>query len=245
MLEIFAVSKSFPDAAGAVKPALDPVTLSVGEHEIVSLVGTSGCGKSTLLRILSGLDHPTAGRVTLSGKLHDRPTEDIAMVFQEPRLMPWLTVAQNIRLVLHDLPKGEQDVRIADVLEKVHLTEARDAYPKQLSGGMAQRVGIARALARRPSILLLDEPFGALDSFTRQKLQDHLLSLWADDRFTMIFVTHDVEEAIILSDRVVILKGQPGAVDRIVEVDLPQPRLRSDPAIAPLKQEIVAALDLS
>lgn len=245
MLEISAVTKSFDAPDGGRTLALDTFDLSVGEHEIVSLVGTSGCGKSTLLRILSGLDHASGGAVTIGGVPVTGPNPDIAMVFQEPRLMPWLTVRENVRLALLDLPRQEQDRLIADVLAQVGLDRAAELLPRQLSGGMAQRVSIARALARHPKILLLDEPFSALDSFTRQKLQEHLLELWERARFTMVFVTHDLEEAAVLSDRIAVLRGHPGRLAKIVEVDLPRPRERSAEALQEIKREIVSELDLS
>jgi sulfonate transport system ATP-binding protein len=245
MLEIAQVSKRFDDAAGIPHFALDGIDLAVGQREIVSLVGTSGCGKSTLLRIVSGLESPTAGNVTLDGRPVTGPTHEVAMVFQEPRLMPWLTVAGNVRLGLLDLPKQEQDVRIAENLEKVGLAGFADALPKQLSGGMAQRVAIARALARRPSILLLDEPFGALDSFTRQKLQDHVVELWEQTSIMMVFVTHDVEEAVVLSDRIVVMRGHPGRLHAAFDVDLPRPRRRTAPEVQALKERVIQALDLS
>src|SRR3546814_16483 len=250
MLEIANVGKVFGEpgslaGASLAHRALDGVNLSVGEHEIVSLVGTSGCGKSTLLRIVSGLDLPSSGRVTVDGHPVDGPTSEVGMVFQEPRLMPWLTVRENVRLALLDLPPAEQDARIAEAIEDVGLTAFIDAFPRQLSGGMAQRTAIARALVRRPSILLLDEPFSALDSFTRQKLQQHLLALWERARFTLVFVTHDVLEAVTLSDRVMVMRGQPGRNQREIRVDIPRPRARTSPEVRALEDEIVAALDLS
>ncbi|HEY9548880.1 MAG TPA: ABC transporter ATP-binding protein [Kiloniellaceae bacterium] len=250
MLEITDVGKVFGEAgsiAGASLShrALAGVTLSVGQHEIVSLVGTSGCGKSTLLRIVSGLDLPSSGRVALHGREVSGPTPEVGMVFQEPRLMPWLTVRENVRLALLDLPKAEQDARIGQAIEEVDLTKFIDAFPRQLSGGMAQRTAIARALVRQPSILLLDEPFSALDSFTRQKLQQHLLALWERSRFTLVFVTHDVLEAVTLSDRILVMRGNPGRIQRDVRVDIPRPRARTSPEVRALEEEIVAALDLS
>ena len=245
MLEISAVTKSFDAPDGGRTLALETFNLSVGEHEIVSLVGTSGCGKSTLLRILSGLDDASGGAVTIGGQPVTGPNPDIAMVFQEPRLMPWLTVRENVRLALLDLPRNEQDRLIAEVLAQVGLEQAAELLPRQLSGGMAQRVSIARALARHPKILLLDEPFSALDSFTRQKLQEHLLELWERARFTMVFVTHDLEEAAVLSDRIAVLRGHPGRLAKIIEVDLPRPRERSAEELQEIKRDIVAELDLS
>lgn len=244
MLEIAGVSKRFT-GQGLEHTALQEVELSVGEGEILSLVGTSGCGKSTLLRLLCGLERPSDGQVLLHGQAVTGPSPQVGMVFQEPRLMPWLTVAENVRLALLDLPREEQEERIARVLEKVGLAAFAKALPRQLSGGMAQRVALARALVRRPSVLLLDEPFSALDSFTRLKLQDHLAELWAQERFTLILVTHDVEEAVILSDRVVVLRGHPGRIHRIFEVELPRPRRRSAAEVQLLKEEVIDALDLS
>src|SRR3546814_9393393 len=167
------------------------------------------------------------------------------MVCQEPRLMPWLTVRENVRLALLDLPKAEQDSRIGQAIEEVDLTKFIDAVPRQLSGVMAQRTAIARALVRRPSILLLDEPFSALDSFTRQKLQQHLLALWERSHFTLVFVTHDVLEAVTLSDRILVMRGNPGRIQRDVRIDIPRPRARTSPEVRALEEEIVAALDLS
>ncbi len=245
MLEIDRVTKSFEAPGGGRTLALDSFNLSVGEHEIVSLVGTSGCGKSTLLRILSGLDSASGGAVSIAGQPVTGPNPDIAMVFQEPRLMPWLTVRENVRLALLDLPRDRQDALIAEVIAQVGLERAADLLPRQLSGGMAQRVSIARALARHPRILLLDEPFSALDSFTRQKLQEHLLELWERARFTMVFVTHDLEEAAVLSDRIAVLRGHPGRLAKIIDVGLPRPRERSAAAVQEIKREITAELDLS
>jgi sulfonate transport system ATP-binding protein len=244
-LEIAGLTKRFEDSAGMRHAALSGIDLAVGEHEFVSLVGTSGCGKSTLLRIVSGLERPSAGQVRLERRPVTSPSSDVAMVFQEPRLMPWLTVRDNVRLALTGLSKSEQNARIEEALEKVGLSAAADALPRQLSGGMAQRAAIARALVRRPRILLLDEPFSALDSFTRLKLQNHLSALWQAAAFTLILVTHDVEEAVVLSDRVIVMHGQPGRIHREVAIDLPRPRVRSATEVQTLKEEIIQALDLS
>jgi sulfonate transport system ATP-binding protein len=244
MLAITGLSKRFDDG-GVRLLALEDVDLAVGEHQIVSLVGTTGCGKSTLLRIVAGLDRPSAGRVALDDRPVDGPTSAVGMVFQEPRLMPWLTVRDNVRLALHNLARDEQDRRIAELLETVGLSGFADALPRQLSGGMAQRTAIARALVQRPSILLMDEPFSALDNFTRLKMQDHLVALWEGARFTLLFVTHDVEEAVTLSDRIVVMRGHPGRVHRQIEVDLPRPRRRTASEVQALKEAVIRALDLS
>ena len=241
MLAIDSLAKHFPN--GVI--ALNDVDLAIDQSEIVSLVGTSGCGKSTLLRILSGLESASHGRVAIDGDPVSGPHPEIGMVFQEARLMPWLSVADNVRFALKDEDKATQDRKIADVLAKVGLADFALAYPRQLSGGMAQRVAIARALVRRPSILLLDEPFSALDSFTRLQLQDHLLELWREERFTMVFVTHDVEEAVALSDRIVVMRGNPGHIHAEFALDLPRPRARTELAFQHWKEKIVQALDLS
>ena len=235
MLAIDSLSKTFAAEDGLGFAALADVDLVVAEHEIVSLVGASGCGKSTLLRILSGLEHATSGRVLLDGRPVTDPTPEVAMVFQEPRLMPWLSVADNVRLGLLDLPRRVQDDRIAAVLADVGLSDFANALPRQLSGGMAQRAAIARALARQPSILLMDEPFSALDSFTKAKLQDHLLGLWEASAFTIVFVTHDREEAAILSDRIAVMRGGPGKIQAEIAVDLPRPRRRTSPEVQAIK----------
>jgi sulfonate transport system ATP-binding protein len=211
----------------------------------VALVGTSGCGKTTLLRIVSGLEQASDGWLTLRGDPVTGPRRDVGVVFQEPRLMPWLTVRENVRLALLDLARAAQDTAIIDLLQDVGLVDFAEALPRQLSGGMAQRVAIARALARKPSVLLLDEPFSALDSFTRVKLQDHLNTLWKKSRFTLILVTHDIDEAIVLSDRIIVMRGQPGRIYRQLSVDLTRPRRRTAPEFQTIKEEVIRALDLS
>jgi sulfonate transport system ATP-binding protein len=245
MLQISALTKRYDDDAGFQHVALDGIDLTVGEHEAVALVGTSGCGKTTLLRIVSGLERASAGRLTVWGDPVIGPRRDVGIVFQEPRLMPWLTVRENVRLALLDLAPAAQDAAIVDLLRDVGLADFSHALPRQLSGGMAQRVAIARALAREPSILLLDEPFSALDTFTRVKLQDHLGALWEKSRFTMILVTHDIDEALTLSDRILVMLGQPGRIYRELAVDLPRPRRRTAPEFQTMKEEVTQALDLS
>jgi sulfonate transport system ATP-binding protein len=245
MLQISGLTKRYDDDAGLRHVVLDRIDLAVGEHDAVALVGTSGCGKTTLLRIVSGLERASDGRLTLRGDPVTGPRRDVGVVFQEPRLMPWLTVRENVRLALLDLASAAQNAAIIDLLRDVGLADFAEALPRQLSGGMAQRVAIARALARKPSVLLLDEPFSALDSFTRVKLQDHLSTLWKKSRFTLILVTHDIDEAIILSDRIIVMRGQPGRIYRELSIDLKRPRRRTAPEFQTIKEEVIRALDLS
>ena len=238
MLSIARVGKTY---ANAVR-ALDGISLAVAPGEIVAVVGGSGCGKSTLLRLVSGLDNPSQGSVALDGDTILSPHEKIGIVFQEPRLLPWLTVAQNVGFGLADRPKAE---RVARQLDRVGLTEKANVWPRELSGGQAQRVALARALVMRPEVLLLDEPFSALDAFTRVDLQDHLLDLWADTKPTLVVVTHDVDEAIVLADRVVVMRPQPGRVFAEIEIELARPRDRQSAAYDFAKRRVMAALDRS
>lgn len=224
---------------------LESVDLSVNKTEIVSLIGTSGCGKSTILRIIAGLDFPTRGTVRIDEQIITKPHADISIIFQEARLMPWLTVWENIQFGLQHLPKTQRNLLTGEVIAKVGLTEFAKALPRQLSGGMAQRVAIARALVTNPSILLLDEPFSALDAFTRLSLQDHLLEIWSYAQPTMILVTHDVEEAVMLSDRVIVMRGNPGRIHQEFTIDLPRPRKRTDQQIQHWKERLLDTLDLS
>jgi sulfonate transport system ATP-binding protein len=225
--------------------ALEGVTLKVGIGEILAIVGGSGCGKSTLLRAISGLDHPTQGRITLDGEKITQPHEKIGIIFQEPRLLPWLTVAENVGFGIAHLPKAERERRISRVLEKVGLTDKASVWPRELSGGQAQRVAIARALVPRPEVLLLDEPFSALDAFTRTDLQDHVLALWADLKPTLIFVTHDVDEAVVMADRIIVMRPHPGRLYEEIDADLPRPRDRQSAAFDFVKRRVLAALDRS
>lgn len=239
MLALDRVGKTYP--AGV--RALDGVTLNVRPGEILAVVGGSGCGKSTLLRIISGLDRPTGGTVMLDGAAITAPHPKIGLVFQEPRLLPWLTVAGNVGFGLDGVTKGARDRRVAAQLDRVGLYEKAQAWPRELSGGQAQRVALARALVNRPEVLLLDEPFSALDAFTRTDLQDHLLNLWADLRPTLLVVTHDVDEAIVLADRVVVMRPRPGRVLEEIVTDLPRPRDRQSAAFDFAKRRVLAALD--
>jgi sulfonate transport system ATP-binding protein len=241
MLRLDHVGKTY--ASGV--HALEGFTLDVEHGEIVAIVGGSGCGKSTLLRLVSGLDNPTQGAVILDNMRVTAPHEKIGIVFQEPRLLPWLTVAGNVGFGLADRPKGERAARVADALARVGLSEKATVWPRELSGGQAQRVAIARALVPRPEVLLLDEPFSALDAFTRTDLQDHLLTLWADLRPTLVIVTHDVEEAIVLADRVIVMRPRPGRLYEEIVADLPRPRDRQSAAFDFIKRRVMAALDRS
>src|SRR5436309_7123668 len=241
MLSINHVGKTYPNAVRA----LDGVSLDVEPGEIVAVVGGSGCGKSTLLRLVSGLDNPTQGAVALDGDAIVSPHEKIGIVFQEPRLLPWLTVAENVGFGLADRPKAERAERVARQLDRVGLTDKANVWPRELSGGQAQRVALARALVMRPEVLLLDEPFSALDAFTRVDLQDHLLDLWADTKPTLLVVTHDVDEAIVLADRVMVMRPRPGQMFAEISADLPRPRDRQSAAYDHVKRRVLAALDRS
>jgi sulfonate transport system ATP-binding protein len=241
MLTLERLGKIYPNGVHA----LDGVSFTVGPGEIVAIVGGSGCGKSTLLRAVSGLDTPSQGRVLLDGVPITEPHEKIGIIFQEPRLLPWLTVAGNVGFGLEDRPRAERKERVAAALARVGLTEKANMWPRELSGGQAQRVAIARALVPRPEVLLLDEPFSALDAFTRADLQDHLLDLWADLRPTLILVTHDVDEAVVLADRIMVMRPRPGRIFEEIAAELPRPRDRQSAAFDFVKRRVLASLDRS
>ena len=241
MLVLDRVGKTYPNGVRA----LDGVSLDVAPGEILVIIGGSGCGKSTLLRAISGLDTPTQGRIVLDGTPITAPQEQIGIVFQEPRLLAWLRVADNVGFGLEDRPRGERDDRVSRALARVGLTDKARVWPRELSGGQAQRVAIARALVPRPQVLLLDEPFSSLDAFTRADLQVHLLDLWADTKPTLVMVTHDVEEAIVLADRIMVMRPRPGRVQEEIECDLPRPRDRQSAAFDFVKRRVLAALDRS
>ncbi len=241
MLVLDHVGKTYPNGVRA----LEGFSLDVALGEIVAIVGGSGCGKSTLLRAICGLDTPSRGSVILDGVPITAPHEKIGMIFQEPRLLPWLSVADNVGFGLEQRSKAERRRRVADALDRVGLADKAGVWPRELSGGQAQRVAIARALVPRPEVLLLDEPFSALDAFTRTDLQDHLLDLWADSKPTLIIVTHDVEEAIVLADRIVVMRPHPGRLFAEIEADLPRPRDRQSAAFDFVKRRVLAALDHS
>lgn len=219
------VTKDFSTPAGHVR-ALEDVSLQVGEREFVALIGPSGCGKSTLLRILAGLTGATSGRVQLGDDVISEPHPQIGMVFQSYASFPWLTVLENTLFGpdLHGMSRSESEPIARDILARVGLTRFADTYPTQLSGGMQQRVAIARTLANKPDVLLMDEPFGALDALTRVDMQELILRLWQEERKTVVFVTHDIDEAVYLADRIVVLAAHPGRLHEIEKVDLPRPR---------------------
>lgn len=231
------LSKTFQQKSGPVL-ALDNIDLSIAEGEFISIVGGSGCGKSTLLRIVAGFETDYQGSVTLGGKAIRKPGLDRGMVFQEHRLLPWLTVEQNIALGLNGMSNTQVRQRIDEHLDLVGLNGFAKTYPGQLSGGMSQRVAIARALANQPEILLLDEPFGALDALTKIQMQNEALRIWQAEKMTMILVTHDIDEAIFLGDRVIVMSPRPGTIKTIIPVHLPRPRDRSSPDFMALRREI-------
>jgi sulfonate transport system ATP-binding protein len=241
MLVLDRVGKTYPNGVRA----LDRISLEVAPGEILVVIGGSGCGKSTMLRAISGLDTPTQGRVVLNDVVITEPHEEIGIIFQEPRLLPWLRVADNVGFGLESYPKAEKQKRVASALDRVGLSDKARMWPRELSGGQAQRVAIVRALVPRPQVLLLDEPFSALDAFTRADLQDHLLDLWADTKPTLIMVTHDVEEAIVLADRIMVMRPHPGRVHEEIPCDLPRPRDRQSATFDFAKRRVLAALDRS
>jgi NitT/TauT family transport system ATP-binding protein len=222
-LELRGVEKMFHGRKGSVQ-ALSDINLTLEDGEFVSVVGASGCGKSTLLRIVAGLEPASGGELTLDGAPLVGPGRDRGMVFQQYTLYPWLSALENIEFGLRHLPKRDRSEVARKFLDVVGLVDFAASYPFQLSGGMQQRVAIARALALRPSILLMDEPFGALDAQTRSLMQELLLSIWERDRLSVLFVTHDIDEAIFLADRICVLSTKPGRVRELIEVPLPRPR---------------------
>jgi len=244
LLKLQGVTKGFAHGGGQVQ-ALRNIDLTLVDGEFLAFVGASGCGKSTLLRLIAGLETPDTGSITLGGAPVAGPSPACGMIFQDHRLLPWLTVAQNIDLALENswLTRAERNRQIAEHLELVGLSAFAKAYPRQLSGGMAQRAAIARGLITRPRLLLLDEPFSALDALTRTRLQNELQSIWAHEKTAMVLVTHDVEEAVFLADRIVVLAPHPGRISNIVNVDLPRPRSREAAEFVALKAGLLRDLE--
>ncbi|RWX81641.1 ABC transporter ATP-binding protein [Neorhizobium lilium] len=249
-IAVSAVSKTYRSARGDDVTGLKPVTLSIAEGAFVSVVGRSGCGKSTLLRLLAGLETPSSGGASIGNEKIVRPPASVRYLFQNysESLLPWKTVGGNIRFGLrhcHGAPPRDVDISslVEKKLEEVGLSGITERYPAELSGGMQQRVAIARALAANPKVLLLDEPFSAVDALSRANLQDLLLKVWEAHRLTIVFVTHDIDEALYLSDRVVILAPNGGGIQLDVDVDLARPRnqieTRSEPAFLEMRRELL------
>lgn len=233
------VSKVYSLDDGDIK-VLDDINLHIKPGEFISIVGESGCGKSTLLKMLIGLEKASEGTLIVKNRVVDKPSRDVGMVFQEARLYPWLTIEKNLKFgIPKSVDKSEYKRIIQEHIDLVGLTGFEKAYPGQLSGGMQQRASIARSLIGSPDVLLLDEPFGALDAFTRINMQNEVLRIWEKKKRTMILVTHDIDEAIFLSDRIVILSSRPGKIKEIIPVKLPRPRDRSNNLFLEIRKKIL------
>jgi nitrate ABC transporter ATP-binding subunit len=243
ILTIRGVTKRFAVGDGEVE-ALAPVDLTIHQGEFVCMIGASGCGKSTLLRIIAGFEEPTTGDVSIDGKAIAGPGSDRGMVFQDYALFPWMTVRENISFGprQRQLPRQEIESTTGEFVRMVGLERFADRYPNQLSGGMKQRVAIARVLANNANILLMDEPFGALDALTREQLQHELLQIWTRTGVTTIFVTHSVEEAVLLADRVLVMSAGPGRIDSDFRIDLARPREVSSPEFNALRRDVARRL---
>ena len=253
MLSIKNLNKTYHTEEGDEVVALSDINLDVADKEFVCFIGPSGCGKTTLLRITAGLEKPDTGTLTVNNEPITGPGPDRGMVFQEYSLFPWRTVLKNITfsLELKKIPKREREKIARDFLELVGLSKFADSYPHELSGGMKQRVAIARALVNDPDVLLMDEPFGAVDAQTRNRLQHELLNIWEKKKKTVLFITHSVDEAVFLADKVVVFTARPGRVKEVISIDLPRPRERTsfeanavrEHLLASLGAEIQAAID--
>jgi ABC-type nitrate/sulfonate/bicarbonate transport system ATPase subunit len=246
ILSVRGVERRFASAKGSTL-ALQATDLDVAENDFITILGPSGCGKSTLLRIVAGLDRQTGGEVLLDGRRIEGPGADRGMVFQSYTLFPWLNVLDNVcfGLIERGLPRDEQITTARGFLAKFGLTGFEKHYPKQLSGGMQQRTAIARALANQPRMLLMDEPFGALDHQTRELMQELLLGIWEAERKTVLFVTHDIDEAVFMASRVVVMSARPGRIKLDRRVELPHPRhysMKTTPGFAALKAELTEAV---
>ncbi len=243
-IKVSNVVKKFIQPNGEEITALNGVNLDIDPGSFVSFIGPSGCGKSTLLRLIAGLDKPTSGELTLDDKPIKKAGYERGLVFQNPTLFSWLTIYDNIAFSLK--ARGiyrESKSLVGEYLELVGLKDFANAYPHQLSGGMAQRASIARALVGHPKVLLLDEPLGALDAFTRMNMQDEILRIWKEKNMTMIMVTHDVDEAIYLSDKIVVMSPRPAKIEKVIDVNLYGQRARNNPEFLRLRSEILEILD--
>lgn len=242
-IQVQNITKTFELSNGETFSALGGVSLDVAENEFITVVGPSGCGKSTLMNVLAGLEEPTSGAALVDGQEVKGPGPERGVIFQQYALFPWLTVRQNVEFGLKTAktPAAESRERAQYFIDMVGLSDFADSLPKTLSGGMKQRCAIARAYAMNPSILLMDEPFGALDALTRVRMQEHLLQTWDQEKRTIVFITHDVDEAAFLANRVVVMAARPGRIHRIIDVDLPYPRteeVRLSPEFAAVRNEI-------
>lgn len=242
-LKVADLSKRYPGIDGKPLLALDRLSLSVNRGEFVSVIGSSGCGKTTLLRLIAGLDRQYQGTIFIGGEPVSGPDISRGIVFQEPRLFPWFTVEQNIALGLAADKRASGDDIVNRHIKLVGLDEFARAYPSQLSGGMAQRAALARALVNEPQILLLDEPFGALDAITRMRLQGELLGIWQRLKITTLLITHDIDEAVFLSDRIFVITCRPGRVKSVIDVNLPWPRNRNKVDYLRIRQGVLTALE--
>jgi NitT/TauT family transport system ATP-binding protein len=245
MIALEGVSLRYPHANGNRTPALDNVSLDIGEGEFVCLLGPSGCGKTSLLNLIAGFLTPTTGRILFQGAPVTGPSPERSVVFQDPTLFPWLTVRGNVEFGLRcmKLPKEERQRKIDECIAMVGLSGYEDAYRHELSGGMRQRAALARVLALDPPALLMDEPFSALDANSRERLQDELLRIWIARRRTIAFVTHSVEEAAVLADRVIVIGTHPDSVKQVVSIDLPRPRPRASTVVQETIRGLRAVLD--
>lgn len=244
-IEIKNINKSF-DGRGKNLSVLEDINLTIDDGEFVCLLGPSGCGKTTLLRLIAGLDNPTSGEIVANGEVVENPSGDRAVIFQQYSLFPWLTVLQNVTFGL-EMSGGskEENVKAAErYLKSVGLLEFKDSYPHELSGGMKQRVAIIRSLLNHSPILLMDEPFSALDMQNRHKLQEQLIGVWKRFENTIVFVTHDVDEAVYLADKIVLLDKNPGKIAEVINVDLERPRKRESQEFLEIQESIVDKLDM-
>ncbi len=246
-IEVKNINKSFQSKKTDKLSVLEDINLTINDGELVCLLGPSGCGKTTLLRLIAGLDYPTSGEIVANGEVVKKPSGDRAVIFQQYSLFPWLTVLQNVTFGLEMTKKGSKDENVEAAeryLESVGLIDFKDSYPHELSGGMKQRVAIIRSLLNHSPILLMDEPFSALDMQNRHKLQEQLIGVWKRFENTIVFVTHDVDEAVYLADKIVILDKNPGRIAKIVDVDIERPRKRESKEFITLQESIVENLNM-